>query len=126
VLFQEFPVRIDLEAPLFSVRSDDDLIVPFAIRVVFPFRLNDLSAGRLLVDCLLDRGGDCSSIFSPGCSLSCAAALKARPTPIAAANNPLVVFTLIFSFLGFQTVVVKKSSCQSLQFCNDWGSTTEN
>ena len=51
-------VRIDLEAPLFSVRSDDDLIVPFAIRVVFPFRLNDLSAGRLLVDCLLDRGGE--------------------------------------------------------------------
>ena len=58
MLFQEFPVRIDLEAPLFAVRSDDDLIVPLAIHVVFPFHLNDLSAGRLLVDCLLDRGGE--------------------------------------------------------------------
>jgi hypothetical protein len=31
VLSQEFVVRIDLEARLFSVRFDDDLIVPFAI-----------------------------------------------------------------------------------------------
>ena len=29
VLSQEFAVRIDLEAGLFSVRSDDDFIIPF-------------------------------------------------------------------------------------------------
>src|SRR5439155_3262012 len=58
MLFQQFPVRIDLEAPLFPIRSDDDFIVPLAIRVVFPFYLNDLSPGCLFVDCLLDRDGD--------------------------------------------------------------------
>jgi hypothetical protein len=31
-------------------------IIPFAIRVVLPFYLNDLSSGRLLGNCLLDRG----------------------------------------------------------------------
>lgn len=58
VLFQELPVRIDLEARLFSIRSDDDLIVPSAIRVVFPFYLNDFSSRRLLINRLLDRSGE--------------------------------------------------------------------
>ena len=57
VLFQQFPVWIDLETRLFPVHSDDDFIVPFPIRVVFPFYPNDLSAGRLLINGLLDRGG---------------------------------------------------------------------
>ncbi len=57
MLSQEFPVWIDLEARLFSVRSDDDLIIPFAICVVFPFYLNDLSSRRLLLNRLLNRGG---------------------------------------------------------------------
>ena len=56
-LFQHFPVRIDLKPHLFSVGSDDDLIIPSAIRVIFPFDLNDLSPGCLLINCLLDRGG---------------------------------------------------------------------
>ena len=61
MLLQQFPVRIDLEAPFFPVRSDDDLIIPFAIRIVFPFYPNDLSAGRLLINGLLDRGGGATS-----------------------------------------------------------------
>ena len=57
VLSQEFPVWINLEARLFSVRFDDDLIIPFAVGVVFSFYLNDLSSRRLLINCLLNRGG---------------------------------------------------------------------
>ncbi|PYJ56832.1 MAG: hypothetical protein DME82_03805 [Verrucomicrobia bacterium] len=44
LLLQELPVWIYLEAPFFAVRSDDDLVIPFAIRVVFSFDPNDLSA----------------------------------------------------------------------------------
>jgi hypothetical protein len=56
VLLHEFPVGIDFEAPFFPARFDDDLVVPLAIRVVFPFYLNDLPARCLLIDCLLDGG----------------------------------------------------------------------
>ena len=49
VVLYEFPVRIDLEAPLFPVRSDHDLIVPFAIRTVFPL-LPDRSLLRVPAD----------------------------------------------------------------------------
>jgi len=52
-------------------------------------------------------GSDFTSTFSPGCSLTCAAALKASPAPIAAASTALVVFTFIFSSLRCQTVVEK-------------------
>jgi hypothetical protein len=53
VLFQELPVWIDLEARLFSVRSDDNFIVSFAIRVIYPFY-----SRRLLLNCGLDRSGE--------------------------------------------------------------------
>jgi len=56
VLFQEFPAWIDLKAPFFPVRSHEDLVIPFAIRVVFPSYPNDLSPSRLLIDCLLNGG----------------------------------------------------------------------
>ena len=58
MLFPQFPIWIDLEAPLLSVRSDDDFVVPLAIGVVFPFYPNDLTSSRLLVNCLLDGGGE--------------------------------------------------------------------
>jgi len=58
VLLYELPVRVDLKRRLFPIRSDDDLIIPFAIRVVFPFYLNYLSSGYLLINCLLDRRGE--------------------------------------------------------------------
>ena len=36
VLFYEFPVRINLESRCFAVRRDEDLVVPPALRIVFP------------------------------------------------------------------------------------------
>jgi hypothetical protein len=57
VMFHELPVRVYLETGFFPVRFVDDLIVPFAIRIVFPNYLNDISACRLLLDCLLNRCG---------------------------------------------------------------------
>ena len=36
VLFYELPVRINLESRRFAVRGDEDLVVPPAIRIVFP------------------------------------------------------------------------------------------
>ena len=108
VLFQQFPVWIDLEAPLFPIRSDDHLIVPLAIRVVFPFNQNDLSpVASLLIVCWTEAGSDFTSTISPGCPLSCAAALKARPTLMAAVSTALVVFTFILSLLCRQTVAAK-------------------
>ena len=93
VLFQESPVGIDLKAPFFPVRSHDDLVIPFAIRVVFPSDPNDLSPSRLLIDCLLDGAREpLSPTISPGCHGSCAATLKARQAPITAVNNSLFVF----------------------------------
>jgi hypothetical protein len=45
-----------------------DLVVPFAVRIVFPHYLNDLSACGLFLDCLwTDAGSDFRSTFSPGC-----------------------------------------------------------
>jgi hypothetical protein len=55
VLLYQLSVRIDLEARLFPVRSYDDLVIPSAIRIVFPFDLNDLTSGCVLINCLLNR-----------------------------------------------------------------------
>ena len=53
VLSQDLPVWIDLEARLFSVRFDDDLIIPFG--VVFSFYLNDISSRRFLLELSLGQ-----------------------------------------------------------------------
>src|SRR5215831_8033341 len=58
VRLEELSVRVNLECPFFTLRLNNDFVVPFAVRVVFPFHPNDLSASRLLVDRLLNGGGE--------------------------------------------------------------------
>jgi hypothetical protein len=55
VFFQKFPVRIHLEAPLFAACSNNDLKIPFAIRVVFSFYPNDLSSRCLSFNCVTEQ-----------------------------------------------------------------------
>src|SRR5215211_2891879 len=54
VLLHEVSVRIDLKLRLFTVRCNQHFVVPLAIGIVFPHYLNDVSAGGLFLDCLLD------------------------------------------------------------------------
>ena len=58
VLLYEIPVRVHLKQGLFTVRFDEHLVIPLTIGIVFPYYLNDLSACRLFVNCLLDRFGE--------------------------------------------------------------------
>lgn len=50
MLPKEFTVEIDLEPLSFPVRSHDDFVVPFVVRVVFPAHLRYLSARSLFLD----------------------------------------------------------------------------
>src|SRR6476620_4565115 len=58
VLLYESPVRVHFKQGLFTARFDERLVIPLTIGIVFPYNLNDLSACRLFVNCLLDRFGE--------------------------------------------------------------------
>ena len=78
VVLHETSVRIHLETRLLPVGFDNNLVIPLSIRVVFPHYPNDVSACRLLINCLLDWCGErfqvnlFSGVFSglSGCAKS--------------------------------------------------------
>src|SRR4030095_13166222 len=96
-----------------------------------------------------EAGSDFTWTISPGCSLACAVTPQARPALITAVNNRLFVFigssalapeveaycsqqassieqvTIGRTGLRPGLPLQKNLSCQSLQLCNDWGSTNE-
>src|SRR5262249_50613556 len=69
--------------PLFPVRSDDDLVIPLAIRVVLPFYLNDFSAGFFDVTWSDNRSGlpSCAPLKDPNCYYQSISLGNGTPTP---------------------------------------------
>ena len=119
MLFQQFPIWIDLEAPLLSVRSDDDFVVPLAIGVVFPFYPNDLTASRLLADRLLDGGGERLHLdHFPGLLSYLRGHTTSETDTDHCFQEYSCRFHISFSLLGSQTVVPKNLPCQTLHFCH--------
>jgi hypothetical protein len=81
-------------------------MVPFTIRIVFSFYLNDLSSGCGLINCLLDRGGKRFHVdLFPRVLVKLRGRTESDTALSAAASTARVVFTLFVSLLGSGTAL---------------------